>query len=213
MTGGSTRHVERYERWSVGAFLVAGGFFVVFAAFWGAFAFTSASSEAVQDVVGPAGWTAAFVGLLGLYPRVGGGSGHLPRLAVGFAGLGCLGGVVTTVGNLAASLGLVGTLPAWVEALQLLLLLGIVFGFLSFALVVLRSGSEVRRLGLLLLLPAAIFVVNIVRVATLGSTTPVWSPFVLGSGQAVSLLAIGYTIRTVRVGMTGSAGASGPMAK
>lgn len=187
----------RLERWSVGAFVAAGALFVVFAGLWAAFAFTDMASESTQNVVGPAGWTAAFIGLLGLYPQLAGGDGRLPEIAAVFAGLGCIGGVITAVGNLGTLLGMVGTLPAWFDALQLLLLVGIIPGFLTYAFIILTRRDGLRRLGVLLVLPAGIFAVNVVRVATLGSTTPRWSPFVLGAAQALTLLAIGYTTHTV----------------
>src|SRR6056297_1577926 len=88
------------ESWSTTLFSLSGGLFVVFAALWAAYAFTGLSSEIVQDVVGPAGWSAAFVGLLGLYPAI---ADQNPRLATAgaiFAVLGLIGGTIATVGNL-----------------------------------------------------------------------------------------------------------------
>lgn len=199
MPSDGTRWWGVLQRWSAEAFLVAGGLFVIFAGLWGAFAFTTMTSEAAQNVVGPAGWTAAFVGLLGLYRRLADSSGHLATIGVVLAGIGCVGGIVTTVGNLGTLLGGVWSLPAGFEAVQLLLLIGIVPGFLTFAALVVQQPDEPRGLGLLLALPAGLFTVNIVRVATLGSTTPIWSPFVLGAGQALALLAIGYTEHSTRV--------------
>lgn len=176
-------------------FLVSGGSFVIFAGFWGAFAFTDATPRAVQDVVGPAGWTAAFVGLLGLYPRLVERTRWLSRAGATFAVLGVLGAVVSTLGNLFTLLGMAEP-PAWVATLQLPLLVGIVLGFLSFAFAALRTGAVSRRVGVLLAAPAAIFVVNVVRVSLLGSTNPSWAPFVLGSAQALALLSIGYSLRS-----------------
>lgn len=183
------------ERWSAGAFFVAGGLFVLFAGFWGAFAFTEMTSESVQNVLGPAGWTAAFIGLLGVYPRLATPDSRLPQLGATFASIGCVGGLVTTIGNLTPLAG-VGSLPSWVDALQLFLLIGIIPGFLTYALIIIRQHTGHQRLGLLFAVPAIVFALNILRVATLGSTTPRWSPFVLGATQALALLAIGFTIHT-----------------
>lgn len=176
-------------------FILAGGLFVVFAGFWGAFAFTEMRSEVVQNVVGPAGWTAAFIGLLGLYPSLADRSPRLAAAGAVFAALGIVGGTVSIVGNLLPVLGWMGESPAWLAPIQLLLLLGIVLGFLTVGIATLRTPAWSTGVGLLLLAPAIIFLVNIVRVAMLGSTTPPWSPFVLGSGQALALLGIGYLLR------------------
>ncbi|MFC6784525.1 hypothetical protein [Halobaculum halobium] len=185
------------ESWSPTLFSLAGGLFVVFAAFWAAFAFTDLSSEIVQNAVGPAGWTAAFVGLLGLYPALADQNPRIASAGAVFAVFGLVGGTFATGGNLLLLIGVLSELPAWLAPLQLPLLIGIVFGFLTVGLASLRTSVMPRRVGVLLLIPAAVFVVNIVRVGTLGSTTPIWAPFVLGSGQALALLGIGYSLRAV----------------
>lgn len=189
------RSARTLETRSSSFFLVAGGFFCLFAGFWGAFAFTAMNSEAVQNVVGPLGWAAAFVGLLGLYGRLAEEALRVSLVAASFAGLGFAGAVVTVLGNFALLLDVVGELPEWFAVLQLLLLLGIVLGFFSYAVATLRSDTVPRRVGILLLVPAGLFLLNIIRVATLGSTTPIWAPSVLGAGQALALLGIGYTLR------------------
>lgn len=196
MSGGSKWQWVVLETWSPAMFLLAGGLFVVFAGFWAAFAFTDMSSEAVQNVVGPAGWTASFIGLLGLYPSLADRSPRMAAAGAVFAALGVVGGSVSTVGNLLPVLGGMGESPAWLAPIQLLLLFGIVLGFLTAGIANFRTHAWSKGVGLLLLAPAIIFLVNIVRVATLGSTTPTWSPFVLGSGQAIALLGIGYMLRT-----------------
>ncbi|WP_255149192.1 hypothetical protein [Halorarius halobius] len=183
------------EPWRSTLFLLAGGLFVVFAGFWAVFAFTETSSEVVQDVVGPAGWALSFAGLLGLYPALSDGSPRLADATAVFAALGFVGATITTAGNLLPLVGVAGEPPASLAPLQLLLLLGIVLGFLTAGGTCLKTSTWSRRVGVLLLAPAGVFVVNMVRVATLGSTTPTWAPFVLGGGQALALLAIGYTLR------------------
>lgn len=196
MSGDSKRPGVAFESWSSTLFFIAGGLFVVFAGFWAAFAFTEMSSEVVQNVVGPAGWTASFIGLLGLYPTLADRSPRLAAVGAVFVALGLVGGMIATVGNLFQLLGVLAEPPAWLEPLQLLLMIGIVPGFLTVGSIALRTRAWSRHLGLLVLSPALIFVVNIVRVSTLGSTTPMWAPFVLGSGQALVLLGIGYALRT-----------------
>ena len=198
MSNRDTQNVGVLEKQSSSAFLVAGGLFVLFAGFWGAFAFTAMDSEVVQNVVGPAGWTVAFVGLLGLYRRLADENRRLSIAAAVFAVLGFAGAVITTLGNFVVLLNAVDALPEWFAALQLPLLVGIVPGFFTYAFATHRTDSISRRVSLLLLAPGAIFVLNFIRVATLGSTTPIWAPFMLGAGQALSLLAIGYSLYAER---------------
>lgn len=194
MTNSDTPDEGILERRSAAAFLIAGGLFALFAGLWGAFAFSALDSEIVQNVVGPAGWTAAFVGLLGLTRRIAEENPRLSRVAALFTGLGLAGAVITALGNFVVLLNIVAEMPTWFTPLQLLLLIGILLGFATYAIATLRADHIPQRVGLLLLTPAAIFMLNIVRVATFGSTTPIWAPSVLGAGQALALLAIGYVL-------------------
>jgi hypothetical protein len=198
MSERDTSRLAPFEPWSPVAFLAAGGLFVCFAVLWGAAAVTELAPRPAVDVFGPAGWVAAFVGLLGLYPAVGDRSPKLARAGALLAVIGLVGGTVTAVANLGQLVGAIPEPPAWFAALNLLLVLGIVPGFLAFAVAVLRTGADSRTVGILLLAPAVLFVVNIVRVALLGPRAPTGAPFVLGGGQALVLLAIGYALRTSR---------------
>ena len=74
------------------------------------------------------------------------------------------------------------------------LAIGTLLGFLSFAVASLRTDIHSQTVGLLLLVPPAIFAV--VLAGEIVGYTPVWDDFVLASGQAISLLAIGYLLRT-----------------
>ena len=184
------------DAWTAMAFVAAGVVFAVFAGLWGAFAVTEFDSRTLQDAVGPIGWTVAFVGLLGVRRTID--DGWLARAGTLFGSLGAVGGAVTALGNVATLAGVVDGLPATVEALQLLLLAGIVLGFLAVAAAVARDSRWSGRVALLLAVPPVVFLANVVRVAALGATTPTWAPFVLGTAQAASLLAIGYAVRSRR---------------
>jgi hypothetical protein len=186
------------ETWTSAAFSLAGVCFVLFAGLWGAFAIEAMESRVVQDAVGPVGWTFAFVGLLGIARELP--AAWLRRLGGVFASLGLLGGSVTALGNLLELGGVVDAIPGFVEPLQGLLLAGIVLGFLVVAVGVARTAGWTGRLALLLATPPVLFLVNVGRVAALGSTTPTWAPLALGAGQAIALLAIGYVLRTEGVG-------------
>jgi hypothetical protein len=110
--GGTTSLWNSLEGRSATAFLVSGGLFVIFAGLWGAFAFTDMTSRVLQDVVGPAGWTAAFIGLLGLYPSLADRTVWLSRAGGVFAALGTLGASISTVANFVQLIGDVGEPPA-----------------------------------------------------------------------------------------------------
>lgn len=176
-------------------FRLAGGLFVVFAILWGAGAYSTVTPRPAVDVFGPAGWAAAFLGLLGLYPRLATRTPWLARTGAAFVAVGTVGALVTTIVSLAELAAIVGEPPAWVAVLSLPIIVGIIPGFVAFAAATLRSRIESRTVGLLLLGPAILFAVNIVRVAMLGPTTPPWAPFVLGSGQAIALFSIGQSLR------------------
>lgn len=177
-------------------FLVGGGLFAVFAVLWGIAAVTDFAPRPAVDVVGPAGWTAAFFGLLGLYHGLSERTPWLARAGAVCATVGVVGGSVAAVVSLGELAGIVTEVPSWSAALTPLLVVGILPGFLAFAIASLRSDARSRTVGLLLLAPAAIFAVNIVRVGVLGPRVPTGAPFVLGGGQALALLAIGYALRT-----------------
>jgi hypothetical protein len=187
------------ERRSAGAFLAAAGSFAVFAMLWGAAVFTDIAPRPAVDVFGPGGWVLAFVGLLGLYPGLADRTERVSRVGAVFAAVGVGGGTATVVVNLGQLTGLTGQPPAWFAVFNILLLVGIIPGFLTFAIAVLQTDVQSQSLGLLLLVPALLFAVNIVRVTTLGPRVPTGAPFVLGGGQALAFLAIGVTLRTAEM--------------
>jgi len=187
------------ERRRAGAFLAAAGSFTLFAMLWGAAVFTDVTPRPAVDVFGPIGWTLAFVGLLGLYPGLAERTARVSRAGALFAAVGVSGATATAVVNLGQLAGVTGQPPAWFAAFNLLMLVGIIPGFLTFAIIVLWTDVQSRSLGLSLLLPALLFAVNIVRVTTLGPRAPTGAPFVLGGGQALAFLAIGVTLRTTEM--------------
>lgn len=199
MSDNTTTQWRRLERWSPHLFFLAGALFVVFATFWGLWAFTDLTGRLVQDAFGPAGWAAAFLGAIGYASTLADRTPRLARAGALFAAVGTVGALSTVVGNLALLAGVVTSLPVWVDSLQVLLLVGILAGFLTVGVATLRTAGRPHTLGLLLLAPAAVFAANFVRVGVLGPTTPTWAPFVLGSGQALALCAIRYSLRTADV--------------
>lgn len=183
--------LDPLERWSPTLFLVSGVVLIGFAASLAAIGLMDMSVP--RNVFAGAGFTLAFLGLLGLYPSIEDGSPRLARAGAVFAVLGASGFAVTFVLGVVEVGGI--TPPAWVQPIQLLNIIGLVLGFFVFGVGTLRTDMYARHLGVLLLVPAVVFAVNLVRVGVLGAWTPSWAPFLLGSLQALTMLAIGYSLR------------------
>jgi hypothetical protein len=183
------------ERRSPTLFLVGGMVLIAFAASLAAIGLMDMSVP--RNIFAGAGFTLAFLGLLGLYPGLADRSPRLARAGAVFAILGTVGFSLTFMLGIAEFVEI--TLPAWVEAVQLLNIIGIILGFLLTGIASLRTDAHTRSLGVFLLVPAVIFAVNITRVAVLGAWTPSWAPFLLGSLQALAMLAIGYSLRVESV--------------
>lgn len=184
-------------KWSRPAFLVAGVFLIGFVgrnviiAFGGGFSETMTALLYLAFVV-PAE-IAAYVGLLGLYTRVG---DVTPKIAgagavfAGIAGVAMLGFAGTSIPPLLSS----GSPdpPAVTQVLWLVALLTTILAFFLFASGILRSGAADRTLGLLLLIPPITYLVMIVSGVV--GFTPEWSTVALSAIQAGSHLAIGLAI-------------------
>lgn len=183
------------ERESPTLFLVGGVVLIAFAASLAAIGLMDMSVP--RNLFAGAGFTLAFLGLLGLYPGLADRSPWLARAGAGFAVLGAVGFTLTFVLGIAELVEIF--LPAWVEAVQLLNIGGIILGFLLIGVASLRTDAHKRSLGVLLLAPAVVFAVNLARVAVLGAWKPAWAPLLLGSLQALAMLAIGYSLRAESV--------------
>ena len=180
------------ERWSPTLFLVSGVILIAFATSMAAIGLMDMSLP--RSVFAGAGFTLAFLGLLGLYPGLADRSPRLARAGAVFAVLGALGFTVTFVIATAEFGGIAP--PAWIGPLQILNIIGLLLGFSVFGVGILRTDMHANLLGGFLLVPAVVFAVNLVRVVILGAWTPSWAPFVLGSLQALAMLSIGYSLRT-----------------
>ena len=147
-----------------------------------------------QMFVGAA-WTAALIGLLGLYPELADRSRWLSRAGAVFAVIGVVTFGVMSVTSL---LYYVGIPSGEYEAIGSLFLPGVivgsVLGFVVFGIATLRAGVPSRTVGVLLLVPPLLVVTNIVRfVAGFQSVTITLGIVV---GDALALLALGYVLRT-----------------
>lgn len=187
---------DSLEQWRATAFLIGGVIFVADAALLASnvAAGTERFMTLGQAFVGAA-WTAAFVGLLGMYSSLADRSRWLVRAGAVFAVI----GAVTMAAMAAASLGyftgiLSGDLSEVVMYFLPGVFVGIVLGFGSFGVASLRTALYSRSVGLLLLLLPATFLFN------LGSGMAGLESMVVVLGVvcvlALTMLAIGYLLRT-----------------
>lgn len=196
MVDGITSRLEPLERWRSAAFLVGGLLLVVDAVLVAANIATGADRFLIlgQAVVGAA-WTAALIGLLGLYPDLAGETRWLSRAGAVFAAIGAVVFAVMAVTSLVYFAGI----PAgeYGDIGQFFIpgvLVGSVLGFVSFSAASLRTGVHSRAVGLLLLLPPILVVTNILRfVAGMESATLTLAIVV---ADAVTMLAIGYLLQS-----------------
>lgn len=195
----SSRWWGAVERWSATAFLSGGVIFAADTALVasGLAAGTEPPLTLGQTFVGAA-WTAALVGLLGLYPGLAGRSRWLVRAGAVFAGI----GAVTMAAMAATSFGYYsGVLPGGESGLSEVVVfflpgvvVGCVLGFASFGVASLRTEVLSRSVGVLLL------VLPLTVVFNLGTGMAGWNPLpkLLGVVAVLSLtmLAVGYLLRT-----------------
>lgn len=194
---------ESLEQWSPTLFLVGGLLLLGFA---GSFAYMAVTGADVpQNLFSGLGLTLCFLGLLGLYPGVADRSPWLARVGAVLAVLGAVAFAAVFVRNVASIAGL--TQSVSLGPLQLFNVVGLSFGFLVFGVATLRSGAYSRTVGLLLLAPSVIFYVNLVRLLIFEMEAFAVSS-VLALGQALAMLAIGYSLHKEGVATTRATSAS-----
>lgn len=153
------------ERWSPRTFLIAGLFWLVYAGLNGIEGITDLLTPSALDVtVSGLALLLGAVSLLGLYPRL---RSHAPRISM--IGVGCI--VVSAASTLALLVWLFGTTlltagvpaipedaPGWTVAAFFSALLPLILGFLLFGVASLRTSALSRRVGLLLIVPAVMWI-------------------------------------------------------
>lgn len=193
MSVATNQQWDAVERWSPVLLLTGGGLLVGHALLLGLEAFTTLAVP--PDVFGPTGHLAALAGLLGLYPKLAARTPTTARIGVIAATVALLGWASLAVARFLSLAGIVsgqGTvLPGSVVALAFLttILAYLVFGVTTF-----RMGRRARTVGLLVMAPGALIVVALLHAATTGVTAH--DAFVIGSGLALAMLALGYRLRT-----------------
>lgn len=192
--------VTREAAWVRQGFMAGGALFVVFASMWAAEAATGWNAELATSPVGATAWTAAFIGLLGLSQQLRHRSPGASRAGAVLTWLALVGAVVLAVGGFGELAGLWGERPDWLDPLNLLMFLGIIPGFLTVGIAGLRTDVWPKRLSYALLAPAAIFIINLVRLAITEPSSLVSA--ILGGAQAVAMFTIaglvGATVRPRR---------------
>lgn len=177
------------------AFLGAGGLLLGHAIVQGIHAFTTL--PAPVDLFAPVGHLLALVGLVGLYPVVNDATPTVARIGAVGAIVIALGWAVVTLSILAMALR---SPPPQIEmffrGLSILVLVSTVLPYVLFGVIVLRSSIMSRRVGVLLLAPAALLTALLGNIAVL-RVSPL-DGVVIGIGLALSMLAIGYSLRSTR---------------
>ena len=183
------------ELWRASAFLLAGIILAINAVIVAAEMVVGVERWRVlgQIFVG-AGWTAAFIGLLGLYPGLADGSRWLARAGALFAAIGA---VVFTVMGLASFVFYAGIVDGSLTTLVPLFLPGVIIGsilgFVSISAASLRVDVHSRTLGLLLLLPPTMVILNLLT-AIVGIESAM-STLAVVIGDTLAMLAIGMSVR------------------
>lgn len=185
---------ESLERWRSTAFLVGGVVFLVDTAVVAARLVQGTDPQALGQAFVGAAWTAAFIGLLGMYPSLSDRSRWLTRIGAVFSVI----GAITMAAMAVTSLGYVAGIPSG-ELRDVVMFflpgvfLGIVLGFGSFGVASLRTDVYSRSVGLLFLLLPLTFLFN------LGTGISGYNPTVKILGVVVvltlTMLANGYLLR------------------
>lgn len=180
---------ETIERWSPRMFFAGGMLMAAHATMMGIQAFTSMATP--PDVFAPTGSLLVFVGVFGIYRSVSERAPTASHVGAGCVGLAVVGFSVIAVGNAAELGGVVP--PDWVAIFAVLALVGAIPGFLAFGVASLHAKTHPRRVGVLLMAPAGLFLSLIVSVLVLEASA-IGGLFV-GSGLALTYLMLGYSLR------------------
>lgn len=183
------------QRWRATAFLVGGLILACDAVLVSAEILTDADHWILlgQAFVG-VGWTAALLGLLGVYPDLADRSRWTARTGAVFVAIGVVTFAAMAVTVLVYYVGIPSGSYEDVGMLPLPgVIVGSVLGFVTFSVASLRAGVHSRRFGVLLLVPPLLVVTNIVRfIAGLESTTITLAIVIL---DGLAMLMIGYVLR------------------
>lgn len=194
--------MESFERRSPTLFFLGAMMFVVAGAVNGLqiVAGMERLSLTVAEAFIAAGWIAGLLGLLGMYPGLAGRSRWLSRAGAVFAAIGVAAFSVLAVASLYAFVAGYGPENFPIPIVYFIpgVFAGSLLAFVSFSGATFRSDDPPQTLGVLLLVPSAIFVTNLfILPAIFGSgPTPPEVGLAIVTGLALAMLAIGYVLRT-----------------
>lgn len=193
MVSATTSHWDSVERWSPTLFLVGGGLLVGHAAMLGVQAFSNLTTP--PDVFGPTGHLVALAGLFGLYPALADRTPTAARVAGAAATVALAGWFVMTVTRFLAVAGIVSSLGDVLPGVvAMLAFVSTILAYVLFGVTTLRVDDRSRTVGVLVLAPAALLVVVLADSVVTGVTAS--EGLVVGGGLALSMLGLGYTLRT-----------------
>lgn len=184
---------DSVEQWSPTLFLIGGTLLVGHAAVQGIDAFTDLSPP--PDVFVTVGHLIALLGLVGLYPVLADRTSVTARAAAVVAVVPLVGWTVMTSVKLLAVGGLVSSLTDTLPGPIIMLVVGsTILTYVLFGVATLRVGEGSRSVGLLVLSPAALIVVLLADAAVTGASAA--DGVFIGGGLALSMLALGYRLRS-----------------
>lgn len=193
MVGAATSQWGAIERWSPTLFLVGGSLLVGHAAMSGIHAFTDWATP--PDVFVTTGHLVALVGLLGLYPALVDRTPAVMRTAGAVAAAALVSWFVMTVTRFFELAGIVSSLgDALPDAFFIVVLASTILTYTLFGIATVRVDDNSRTVGLLVLMPGGLTAALVVDSAITGVTA--LDGVVIGTGLALSMLALGYTLRT-----------------
>lgn len=161
------------------------------AAVSGIHAFTTL--ETPPDVFVTSGHLIALIGLLGLYPALVARTPVLAWTALSVAAVALISWTVMTITQFLAFAGIVSSLDAVLPgSFFVVVLASTILTYVLFGTATLRESGS-RTVGLLVLAPGILTVALVVDEAISGVTA--LDGLVIASGLALSMLALGYTLR------------------
>lgn len=185
-------HWGSLERWSPKLFLIGGMLVIGHAAIRGVEAFTDMVPP--PDVFGPLGYLLVFFGLLGLCRAHREQAPKMTRLYTSVTAFTLVGWMVISTMTFAEAIGvLAGQSSILPGGFYMVHLLMVVLTYLMVGISSLLADVHSRTIGLLLILPALLFITLMVGSAVSG--TFAIGSFVIGTAQALAHLSIGEVLR------------------
>ncbi|WP_435196537.1 hypothetical protein [Natronomonas sp. EA1] len=180
------------EQWSPTLFLVGGSLLIGHAAMSAVHAFTDIVTP--PDAFVTTGHFVALVGLLGLYPVLANRTPRLARAAAATGVVALVSWFVMTVVRFFELAGIVSSLgDALPDVFFVIVLASTILTYGLFGVATLRIDSS-RSIGLLVLVPSILTAALVVDSVLTGVSA--LDGVFIGGGLALSMMALGYTLRT-----------------